>query len=105
MTWSSVLVSETSNCSESWGRSFSVYPPTLVREPPLIWLIPQFKARLLTSSFSLVEIIIPVYGTEILMQAMILRNVSSLIPLSKTFGSMSSAFFTRGTEIVCGPTP
>ncbi len=36
---------------------------------------------------------------------MIFSNISSGMPLSKASGSMSLAGFTRGTEMVCGPTP
>ena len=39
------------------------------------------------------------------MSAMIFSNISSGMPLSNTSGSMSIAGFTRGTLIVCGPTP
>ena len=41
-----------------------------------------------------------VYGTAILMQAMIFKNISSDMPLSNTFGSMSSALLILGTLIV-----
>ena len=53
-----------------------------------------------TSGVSLVDIIIPVYGTAILIQAQILAKILSSMPLLKESGSISSAGFTLGTLIV-----
>ena len=99
-TSSNVLLSETSNCSVSEGLILSVYPPTLVLEAPEICETPNSRSSFLIFSDSLVEIIIPVYGTEILIRAVIFLNISSSMPLSNAEGSISSAFLILGTEIV-----
>ena len=62
--------------------------------------VPRFKTLARTTADSLVEQIMPVYGTATLMQATILQNVSSSIPLSNFDGSMSSACLILGTLIV-----
>ena len=53
-----------------------------------------------TALLSLVEMIIPVYGTAIRISAQILAKISSLILLSKAEVSISSACLIRGTLIV-----
>ena len=61
-----------SNCAEfSSGISGVAYPPTLVREPPLICETPNSNTFFRVAADSRVEIIIPVYGTAIRITAVI----------------------------------
>ena len=101
MTESRPRSSQIANCA--LARLLSLYPPTLAADDALACEIPARNAFFLIAGVSLVEIIMPAYGTARRRRATSLRKSPSETGYPALYVTLGAGL-KRGTDIVCGPT-